>query len=143
MARRLAFGSLALAAALFSDGSLQAETTAGATVEGIWRNPKNSVHVEIRPCGQAECGVVIWASPKAVADARRGGTKELVGVELFSGFVRNQDGSWKGKVFVPDLNGTFTGTAVLMDERTLRAHGCLLARIFCKSQLWRRVEEEG
>src|SRR5438067_525501 len=36
---------------------------------GVWRNPKDSVHVEIRPCGASACGYVVWAAAHAQADA--------------------------------------------------------------------------
>ena len=72
---------------------------------GVWRNPKNSVHVEIKPCGGGRaCGVVVWANDDAKADARKGGTPELVGLQLLRDFQLQKNGSWKGKVFVPDLN---------------------------------------
>src|SRR5688500_12465270 len=77
---------------------------------GLWRNPKNSVHVDIRPCGGSACGYVVWASPKAQADARKGSGRELVGMQLLRDFAPTGR-NWRGKVFVPDLNRTFTGSA--------------------------------
>jgi uncharacterized protein (DUF2147 family) len=107
---------------------------------GVWRNPKDSVHVEVRRCGLAACGVVVWANAKAQADAREGGTPELIGLELFRNFVREPDGTWRGKVFVPDLNRTFTGAARPIGARTLQARGCLFAVIVCKTQTWMRID---
>ena len=106
---------------------------------GVWRNPKNSVHVEIKPCGGGRaCGVVVWATEDAKADARKGGTPNLVGLQLLRDFALQKSGSWKGKVFVPDLNMTLGGTADFPDATTMKAKGCLL--LFCKSQTWRRVD---
>lgn len=106
---------------------------------GVWRNPKNSVHVEIKPCGGGRaCGVVVWANEDAKADARKGGTPNLVGLQLLRDFALQKNGSWKGKVFVPDLNMTLGGTADFPDATTMKAKGCLL--MFCKSQTWRRVD---
>ena len=106
---------------------------------GVWRNPKNSVHVEIKPCGGGRaCGFVVWATEDAKADARKGGTANLVGLQLLRDFALQKSGSWKGKVFVPDLNMTLTGTADFPDASTMKAKGCLL--LFCKSQTWRRVD---
>lgn len=106
---------------------------------GVWRNPKNSVHVEIKPCGGGHaCGVVVWANEDAKADARKGGTPNLVGLQLLRDFALQKSGSWKGKVFVPDLNMTLGGTADFPDATTMKAKGCLL--MFCKSQTWRRVD---
>lgn len=106
---------------------------------GVWRNPKNSVHVEIKPCGGGRaCGVVVWANAEAQADAKKGGTPNLVGLQLLRDFQLQKNGSWKGKVFVPDLNMTLGGTADFPDASTMKAKGCLL--LFCKSQTWRRVD---
>lgn len=104
---------------------------------GVWRNPKNSVHVDIRQCGTSACGVVVWASPKARDDARRGSGRELVGMQLFQNFTRAAD-EWRGKVFVPDLNRTLAGAARIVDVNHLEAKGCALG-FFCKTQVWTRV----
>lgn len=106
---------------------------------GVWRNPKNTVHVEIKPCGGGRaCGNVIWANDDAKADARKGGTPNLIGLQLLRDFQLQKNGSWRGKVFVPDLNMTLSGTADFPDATTMKAKGCLL--LFCKSQTWRRVD---
>ncbi|CAN5403807.1 DUF2147 domain-containing protein [soil metagenome] len=123
-------------------GALSAALPASAQDQftyGVWRNPKNSVHVEIKPCGGGRaCGVVVWANEDAKADARKGGTPNLVGLQLLRDFALQKSGSWKGKVFVPDLNMTLGGTADFPDATTMKAKGCLL--LFCKSQTWRRVD---
>ena len=104
---------------------------------GVWRNPKNTVHVEIKPCGGGRaCGNVVWANEEAKADARKGGTPNLVGLQLLRDFQLQKNGSWKGRVFVPDLNMTLSGTADFPDASTMKAKGCLL--LFCKSQTWSR-----
>jgi uncharacterized protein (DUF2147 family) len=105
----------------------------------VLRNPSNSVHVRIHPCGKTRCGTVVWANDKAKADSARGGTRNLVGTELFREFREVSPKVWKGKVFVPDLNKTFTGTGTVKDKNTIVARGCLLGSIGCKSQTWTRV----
>jgi uncharacterized protein (DUF2147 family) len=129
--------SALLAAAVVAGPAFAGDAPA---LTGVWRNPKDSVHVEIKPCGPGACGYVVWASPKAQADAHEGGTKELVGLQLFRNFTPEKNGAWRGKVFVPDLNATFSGTAQLIDANSLRARGCLFASIGCKTQVWKRVE---
>ena len=131
-----------LAALLGVVGGLAA-TPAGAARDqsvGIFRNPKNSVHIRIHPCGQSMCGTVVWANEKAQRDAREGGTPRLVGTELFKGFKRIDAKRWKGRVFVPDINKTFSGTVTVEDQNTLTGRGCLFAGIGCKSQSWTRVD---
>jgi uncharacterized protein (DUF2147 family) len=137
--RRIALTFLAAAVALSAAGPASA-AAGDAGLYGVWRNPKNSVHVKFQECGPATCGVVVWASPKAQADARKGGTERLVGTNLLRNFTMVKPGVWKGRVFVPDLNGTFGGTAELVDSTTLKARGCLFVGLGCKTQLWKKVD---
>ena len=105
----------------------------------VLRNPSNSVHVRIHPCGKTRCGTVVWANDKAKADSARGGTPNLVGTELFREFREVSPKVWKGKVFVPDINKVLTGTGTVKDQNTIVARGCLFAGMGCKSQTWTRV----
>ena len=107
--------------------------------ENVFRNPQDSVHVRIHPCGKGRCGTVVWANDKAKADSARGGTRDLVGTELFREFREVSPKVWKGKVFVPDVNKVFTGTGTIKDQNTIVARGCLIAGMGCKSQTWTRV----
>jgi len=109
------------------------------TGEGVWRNKKNSVHVQLRPCATEICGFVVWASPKAIQDAAEGGSPNLVGMQLLRDFKVGKDGIGRGKVFVPDLKLTFGGTAERLEGGTLRVRGCLVGGVFCKTQFWTRV----
>lgn len=106
---------------------------------GTWRNLRDTMHIEIRHCGESVCGQVVWASDQAIADARRGGTRDLIGTQVFRDFRQDSAGNWRGKVFVPDLNRTFSGTIVLVDHNTLKGAGCLVGRILCKSKVLVRI----
>jgi uncharacterized protein (DUF2147 family) len=112
----------------------------GATLPAAseWRNPKNTVHIRITPCGgDRMCGTVIWASEKAKADARKGGTDPLVGANLFREFRQVAPGQYKGRVFVPDMNRTFSGQ-MRIEGNSMVGKGCVLGFI-CKSQTWTRI----
>jgi len=108
---------------------------------GLWSNPKGSVHVRATPCGKRMCGVVVWANDKAKADAARGGVPQLVGETLFRDFAREGPDRWRGKVFVPDIGKTFSGTITMLDEDRIEGKGCLIGGIGCKSQIWTRIAE--
>lgn len=127
----------ALMAAPFVWAPAAAETR--TPVNSEWRNPGKSVQVRIDNCGNALCGTVTWASPKAIADARRGGTQNLVGTRLFRDLLPAGEGKWKGKVFVPDIRKTFSGTLTFADRNTMVGKGCVLFGVICKSQSWSRV----
>ncbi len=116
-----------------------ANERAAPPIASEWANPSNSVHVRIDKCGQTFCGTVTWASPKAIADARRGGTQNLVGTRLFRDLQSAGDGKWKGKVFVPDIRQTFSGTISFAGSDKMVGKGCVLFGVICKSQTWSRV----
>jgi uncharacterized protein (DUF2147 family) len=133
----------ALAILVLATGLTLGQTTAfaqdPASPFGLWRNPKGSVHVEVKPCGDGACGYVVWASDKAKEKASKAGAPELIGLQLFRELTPDESGAWKGKVYVPDLNRTFTGRAKPLDDQTLKAQGCLVAGVLCKSQIWTRM----
>ena len=126
------------AAALACLLALAAGPAVDTGLTGVWKNPNSSVHVAISPCRDAICGIVVWASDKANEDARRGGTPALVGTNLLRDFVQRPDGSWRGKVFVPDLARTVSGTLRMTGEDTLSARSCALG-IVCRTQVWTRL----
>jgi uncharacterized protein (DUF2147 family) len=141
MRRFAQFLAFAAAAAALAGPALADDGKDAESLFGSWRNPKNTVHVDIRKCGGATaCGVVTWATAKAQADAKKGSGKTLIGMQLFQGLKPDKSGVWHGRVYVPDKNMTFAGSAEPIDGNTLRAKGCLFGNVLCKSQLWTRLD---
>lgn len=120
-------------------GAFVMAASANAESYGIWSNPSGSVHVEIRDCGDARCASVVWANDKAKSDAAKGGTAQLIGTQILRNFRRQEDGRWKGRAFVPDLDRQFTGYATILDENTIEVESCVVGRLLCRSQIWTRV----
>lgn len=119
--------------------SLSTAASAAAPIEGRWQNPKDSVIVDVAPCGNAWCGRVTWANPKAKRSAAKGGTTSLVGTRLMSGFVPDGKGGWKGRIFLPKQNIHAGGTVRLAGNNALVVKGCILQGLMCKSQTWTRI----
>lgn len=111
-----------------------------APIEGRWKNPSGRVTVEIVACGDALCGSVIAAAESAKADARRGGTENLVGTQLMSGFKPAGPDKWRGRMFVPDINHRSKAELRLVGPGQLKVTGCAVGRMICKSQLWTRAD---
>ncbi len=124
----LGFALMPLAAAAYA-----------APIEGRWQNPKDSVIVNVARCGNAYCGKVAWASAKAKADARKGGTANLVGTRLMSGFTPDGNGGFKGKVLLPKRGIHATGTIRQDGNNAMLVKGCAIAGLSCKEQRWTRV----
>jgi uncharacterized protein (DUF2147 family) len=113
--------------------------SAQAALEGHWKNPKGSVVVRVSSCGDAYCGVVIQASDKAKATAKKGGTPNLIGTRILSGMKPVGDGTYKGQAFDPKRNIRAPATIRLLGSSTLVVKGCLISGIICKEQRWTRV----
>jgi uncharacterized protein (DUF2147 family) len=107
-------------------------------LQGTWRNPKGTVEVSIGSCDAGLCGTVIAASAAAIADARDSGYPSLVGMQLLHDYRADGPRKWQGMIFVPDLGRNFSSHIELVDADHLRVSGCLLGKLICKSQLWRR-----
>lgn len=108
-------------------------------VIGVWTNPKRTLAVQTAPCGPALCGAIVWAGPKAIADAREAGVAKLVGVQLLQNYRPAGRGDWTGRVFIPDMNRSFSSRIRQTAPDALNISGCLVAQLFCRSQQWRRV----
>jgi uncharacterized protein (DUF2147 family) len=109
------------------------------SVVGTWRNMRNTMHIQMYHCGPSICGKVVWASNEAVADAQRGGSGNPIGTQVFRDFQKDARGNWRGRVFVPDLNKTFSGTMVIVDPNTLKGSGCLIGQFLCKAKVLVRI----
>ena len=125
--------------ATFALLSLGTAANAAASIEGRWSNPKDSVTVEVAPCGTAYCGTVVDASAKARADARRGGTPNLIGTRLMTGFTPDGKGGWKGRIFLPKHNLHAGGRIRAVGANMLSVKGCALSGLLCKEQRWSRA----
>lgn len=135
----------AVTAMAVAGGALFASAADARVPAGIWANPSNTVQVRFAPCGrgrdaQLMCGTVVWASEQAKADAARGGSPRLVGTELFTDFEEQEPGRWAGTVYIPDIGREVEGTITQVDARTLVGEGCLLGRLGCREQRWRRIK---
>ncbi|WP_297511580.1 DUF2147 domain-containing protein [uncultured Caulobacter sp.] len=141
MSRKTALTTAMIALALgAAAGAARAETAPASDIYGVWRNPKGSVHIEIKACETRTCGVVVWANADARADVKKKNNQDLVGMQLLRDFASNGANEWKGRVYVPDLDMTFSGQVRLLDRTSLKAKGCLLPNFLCKSQVWTRVD---
>ena len=116
-----------------------APALAQASVEGRWTNPKRSIVIEVARCGPAWCGTVVAATAKAKANARKGGTPNLVGTRILSGARPVGKGVYKGRGFVPRRNITAPATIRQRGPNVMEVEGCALAGLLCKEQRWTRV----
>src|SRR4028118_757646 len=126
-----------ISALLFA--SLSAPATAQASVEGRWTNPKRSIVIEVSRCGPAWCGTVVQATAKAKANARKGGTQNLIGTRILSGARPVGKGVYKGRGFIPRRNISAPATIRQRGPNVMEVEGCALGGLLCKEQRWTRV----
>jgi uncharacterized protein (DUF2147 family) len=108
-------------------------------IEGVWRNSRDTVHLRLAQCGEALCGTVVWANATAKADALKGSGQKLVGSRLITDLRRNGEGSWRGRVYVPDIDRRASATVVQVNPDMLRVSGCLIAGLLCQTRHWHRI----
>ena len=125
--------------ALLVAGLTAAPAIAAASVEGRWTNPKRSIVIEVGRCGPAWCATVVSASAKARANARKGGTRELIGTRILSNARPVGNGVFKGRGFVPKRNIHAPATIRQRGRNVMEVEGCALAGLLCKEQRWTRV----
>jgi uncharacterized protein (DUF2147 family) len=107
---------------------------------GTWANPKNSVIVRTVRCGSSVCGRVVWATPQAKEDAaRKGGVRNLMGLELLRHYRPSGPHRWEGRAFVPDLGDEFESEMVQTGPNQIEINGCRFGGLVCKTQVWHRA----
>ena len=90
---------LILAAAM---AAAPARAAAPFTAVGVWRNPKDSVHIALRPCGAEICGFVVWASILAIFRVSSVGSLAGAVVAVVVGFLvhRPIEYPWVAVIFL-------------------------------------------
>jgi uncharacterized protein (DUF2147 family) len=119
--------------------ALAASPAAADGIEGHWTNPKHTTLVRVERCGGSSyCAIVLKASAKAQANARKGGTEHFIGTEILH--VRDSgDGRFKGTAFDPESNMHIPATVRFVDAGTIEIQGCALF-VICKTQRWTKVD---
>jgi uncharacterized protein (DUF2147 family) len=118
--------------------ALAAQTPAASdpnSIEGTWRSPGGNSIMKIAACGDAPCGTVAWASDKAKKDSARA-APNLVGTQLLTNVEQRPDGSWLGKLFIPDKNMRVTAKIQRRNATQLKVSGCAMGKSMCKAAIW-------
>jgi uncharacterized protein (DUF2147 family) len=110
-----------------------------APIEGYWKNPIGSAIIAIRPCGEALCGKVVWASARGQREVANT-TQHVVGTTVLTGLKFNHS-RWIGNLFIPDDNIHVTAHLEMVNSRELKLTGCGLMGLICRTQLWSRQDE--
>ena len=120
-------------------GAAWAAAAPPSTFEGHWTNPKHTTVVNVSRCGgEYYCAVVLKASAKAQANARKGGTMHFIGTQILH--VRPAgDGVFKGTAFDPESNMHVDATVTVLSPGEMEVKGCALFGLVCQAQRWTKV----
>lgn len=103
-------------------------------ITGIWASEGHGAHIALDRCASDPsqlCGRLVWSWDPAIA-ARQGDALML------GAFVWNGDLFHDGWLSNPEDGRTYRGKIKLASEGALELEGCAL--VFCKRQIWRRVD---
>jgi uncharacterized protein (DUF2147 family) len=113
-----------------------------AEIRGEWINERKSAIIRVQECPTGLCGSIVWSTPAAQRDAKRGGTAALDGTSVMYGFVPASSHQWRGRLFLPDRNRTVRATIELQRRGVLKVKGCELGGLICRTQTWVRWSAE-
>ena len=139
---------LALSATLLatSAGGPTTASPAAASPFGLWLTPDDHGQIEVFACQGKLCGRIV-TSDKLRADPglKDAANKDpalrdrpLKGLVLMKNFAGGPARWTGGAIYRPQDGGTYQGTIDLIDARTLKLKGCVVAPL-CQTQVWKRA----
>jgi uncharacterized protein (DUF2147 family) len=136
-----------LAVMLVALGTAAPALSQEASILGRWRTPAEGGVVDIQRCGRTLCGRLVDAAPLRrdpdQKDVRnRDATlrdRPLRGLAVLQNITGGPTVWQAGPLYDPNSGqGAARGTLTLVDETRLAVRGCV-ARLFCRTQTWRRA----
>lgn len=95
--------------------------------------------VRVSRCDGADyCAVVIKASEKAQANARKGGTMHFIGTEILRVHPAS-GGVFKGTAFDPETNMHVAATVRVVGPGMMDLKGCAFLGLVCEQQRWTKI----
>jgi len=104
------------------------------SITGIWMTENDEAKVEIYEQDSVWFGRVIWAKDPG-EQAQKG-----VGVVVLRNFVRQKNGSYKGNVYAPHWNRTFSAVITPKNQNELSLRGYAGISLFGSTQKWERIK---
>ena len=102
---------------------------------GIWLNDTGRGAVEIKQCGNALCGNVVWV--KSASDSKGCGKQVIGGVAPVGG------GRWdNGWIYSPERGRKYDVELTPLKNGTLRVTGYAGVKFFSKTMIWKRAPQD-
>ena len=108
-------------------------------IEGYWKNPIGSAVIANAPCGREFCGKVVWASARGQREVSKN-APSIVGTTVLTD-VQYRNGRWSGLLYIPDDDINVSARLQPAGNGQMKLTGCAIMGLFCRTQLWTRVEQ--
>lgn len=126
---------IASAFVVFAAPAALESASAAPDPTGIWMNDTGRGAVEIKQCGNALCGTVVWV--KDPADAKGCGKKILGDVAPVGG------GRWdNGWIYSPERGRKYDVELTPLADGTLRVTGYAGVKFLSKTMIWKRPTQD-
>lgn len=107
-------------------------------LEGLWQTAQddngNFGHIQVAPCGAALCGTLVRSFDASGATLQT----DNIGRQIISETVANGGGEYRGKVYSPDRDKTYSSRLQLTGDQ-LSVSGCVFG--ICRDGgTWVRVQ---
>ena len=145
---------LVLVGLVWAQDPVAADPTAPAKILGYWMSEKRDGCIEVRTCGQALCGRLVWIRDKLDEDGKklldsRNPDPSLrqhpvEGLTILTEFPLEPDsrGEWKGgRIYDPRRGDSYKCKMRLAGPDILRIRGYLWIPILGKTTTWNRIGE--
>ena len=118
--------SLAVVAGLFA---AHATAVAATSPSGVWLDHTGRGAVEIRSCGEALCGHIVWLQDKA--------NSSLCGHQIIGNVRQVSRTTWdKGWIYSPERNSRFDVELRLLKSGKLRVLGYAGVKFLSETMIW-------
>jgi hypothetical protein len=109
-----------------------AHAYAAPDATGVWINDTGRGAVEIKPCGKALCGHVVWVKD---TNDTKGCGKQIIGDVESSG-----NGVWDGGwIYSPEKRRNYDVELKPLTDGTLRVVGYMGTKLFSRTMIWTRA----
>lgn len=128
------FSQKPICAAALTIAALLLTSTAAAASDatGVWINDTGRGAIEIKPCGEALCGHVVWV--------KDGGDAKGCGRQIIGDAQPVKAGLWdNGWIYSPEKKKRYDVELKPLDEDRLRVTGYAGSKFFSKTMIWKRA----
>ena len=102
---------------------------------GVWFNDTGRGAIEIKPCGSALCGHVVWV--KDGSDAKG------CGRQIIGDAAPVRGGTWdNGWIYSPERKQRYDVELKPLDDKRLRVVGYAGSKLFSKTMIWTRAPDD-